>query len=97
MRRLFEHLKANGSLDGMYGMSLNKDGTPNIDEFVAEAFTNPKFQQALMSIPAPSGSSLKSAWEWFVGMVARIIGYAQASTGYRSGPGDGAWCGVDAR
>jgi hypothetical protein len=74
MRRLFEHLKANGSLDGMYGMSLNKDGTPNIDEFVAEAFTNPKFQQALMSIPAPSGSSLKSAWEWFVGMVARIIG-----------------------
>jgi len=67
MRRLFKHVQDSGQADGMYGML-------NVDEFVAEAFSNPKFQQALMSIPAPSGSSLKSAWEWFVGMVARIIG-----------------------
>lgn len=67
MRRLFKHVQDNGQADGMYGMR-------NVDEFVAEAFSNPKFQQALMSIPAPSGSSLKSAWEWFVGVVARMLG-----------------------
>ncbi|MBK8759316.1 MAG: hypothetical protein IPM03_02505 [Sulfuritalea sp.] len=67
MRRLFKHVQDNGQADGMYGMR-------NVDEFVAEAFSNPKFQQALMSIPAPRGSSLKSAWEWFVGVVARMLG-----------------------
>ena len=67
MRRLFKHVQDSGLAEGMYG-------TRNLEEFVAEAFSNPKFQQALMSIPAPSGSSLKSAWEWFVGVVARMLG-----------------------
>lgn len=75
MNALFEHVQADGSLDGQYGMSLNKDGTPNIKEFVAEAFSNPKFQIALKSVPAPRGSSLKNAWQAFVRMVARMLGF----------------------
>ncbi|HRF73799.1 MAG TPA: hypothetical protein PL117_13595 [Accumulibacter sp.] len=46
----------------------------NLDEFVAEAFSNPKFQQALKEIPAPAGSGLKSAWHRFVRAVARVLG-----------------------
>ncbi|MBK8113432.1 MAG: PLxRFG domain-containing protein, partial [Candidatus Accumulibacter sp.] len=67
MRALFLHIKRNGSLDGQYGMS-------NLDEFVAEAFSNPKFQAALKAIPAPKGSTLRNAWEWFVRAVARALG-----------------------
>ncbi len=67
MRGLFLYLKRNGSLAGQYGMS-------NLDEFVAEAFSNPKFQQALKAIPAPKGSTLKNAWEWFVRAVRTALG-----------------------
>lgn len=72
MRALFLYVKRNGSLDGQYGMT-------NLDEFVAEAFSNPKFQQALKAIPAPAGSGLKSAWHWFVRAVARILGLRTAA------------------
>jgi len=75
MNALFEHVQADGSLEGQYGMSLNKGGTPNIKEFVAEAFSNPKFQIALKTVPAPRGSSLKNAWQAFVRMVARMLGF----------------------
>lgn len=67
MRALFNHVKAKGKLHGQYGMS-------NVDEFVAEAFTNPKFQQALKKIEAPAGSSLAGAWDWFVRVVRGILG-----------------------
>ena len=43
MRRLFEHVQATGALSGHYGMK-------NVGEFVAEAFTNPKFQEALRQL-----------------------------------------------
>ena len=72
MKALFEHVKKNGNLKGMYGMS-------DIDEFVAEAFSNPKFQDALKKIAAPkaSGSTLSSAWDWFVRVVRGILGLKQ--------------------
>ena len=68
MNALFKHVKNSGALKGMYGMS-------NVDEFVAEAFTNPKFQAALKNVKAPvSTSSLGSAWHWFVRVVRGILG-----------------------
>jgi hypothetical protein len=75
LRALFEHVKANGLAAGQYGLTLNKDGTPNLKEFVAEAFSNPKFQALLKRIAAPRGSGLKSAWQAFVRMVSRILGF----------------------
>lgn len=67
MRALFRHIQKSGRLDGQYGMT-------DVNEFVAEAFSNPRFQDALRGIPAPAGSTLKSAWQWFVRIVARIVG-----------------------
>jgi len=67
MRALFKHAQKSGKVNGQYGMS-------NLDEFVAEAFTNPKFQEALKGVPAPAGSTLKSAWQWFVNIVSRVLG-----------------------
>ncbi|MCM8598964.1 MAG: hypothetical protein NFW04_09950, partial [Candidatus Accumulibacter sp.] len=72
MRALFRHVQRSGELDSQYGMS-------NIDEFVAEAFSNPKFQQALRDVPAPAGSTLQNAWQWFVRAVARILGLKAAA------------------
>lgn len=72
MKALFEHVKKSGALKGMYGMS-------DIDEFVAEAFSNPKFQDALKKVAAPKASSgtLSSAWQWFVRIVRGILGIPQ--------------------
>ena len=71
MRRLFLHVQRSGRLSGQYGMS-------SLDEFVAEAFSNPRFQEALRSVPAPAGSTLKSAWQWFVRLVSRVLGLRTA-------------------
>ena len=68
MKALFDHLQSSPGLAGQYGMM-------NLDEFVAEAFSNPLFQQALKNAPAPRGSSLKSAWDAFVRMVAKMLGF----------------------
>ena len=70
MKKLFEHVQRSGKLKGMYGLS-------NVDEFTSEAFTNPKFQQALKEVSAPAGSSVKSAWQWFVRIVRGILGMNQ--------------------
>jgi hypothetical protein len=67
MRALFKHVQKSGKLDGQYGMR-------NLDEFVAEVFSNPKFRDALQGVPAPANSALKNAWQWFVRIVARIVG-----------------------
>jgi N12 class adenine-specific DNA methylase len=68
MTALFKHIEKSGKLEGMYGMST-------LDEFVAEVFSNPKFRAALESVPAPAGSTLKTAWDWFVRIVARVLGF----------------------
>lgn len=73
MRRLYDHVKQQGGAAGQYGMK-------NVGEFVAEAFTNPEFQQALRSMSAPKGSVLKSAWHQFVRILRSILGLPQGSS-----------------
>ena len=46
-------------------------GTANIDEFVAEAFSNPEFQSALALTPVDNGNM--SGWEKFTGAVRNIV------------------------
>lgn len=46
-------------------------GTVNIDEFVAEAFSNPEFQSVLALIKLDDGKV--SGWEKFTGAVRRIV------------------------
>jgi len=68
MKALFRHVQQSKQLAGLYGMT-------DVDEFVAEAFTNPKFQDALKQVSAPkTANTLKSAWQWFVRIVRGIIG-----------------------
>ncbi|WP_146033753.1 PLxRFG domain-containing protein [Alicycliphilus denitrificans] len=73
MRRLYEHVKRQSGAAGQYGMK-------NVGEFVAEAFTNPAFQRALRKMEAPSGSTLKTAWDGFVRILRSILGLQQDST-----------------
>lgn len=69
MKALYQHVKKSGKLKGMYGMS-------DVDEFIAEAFSNPKFQEQLKNVAAPKASAgtLSSAWNWFVRIVRGILG-----------------------
>lgn len=67
LRRLYEHVKTQRGVAGFYGIK-------NIDEFVAEVFTNPDFQNALRGINAPSGSALKTAWDAMVRIMRSILG-----------------------
>lgn len=67
MKALFAHVERTGKVKGMYGIT-------NVDEFVAEAFSNPKFQAQLKKISAPSSSALTSAWHWFTRIVKGILG-----------------------
>ena len=89
MRALFKHVQKSGKVNGQYGMS-------NLDEFVAEAFTNPGFQEALKGVPAPAGSTLKSAWQWFVNIVARVLGIQDGRREDGARPGDDDRGAVDA-
>lgn len=52
MRKLYEHVKAQGGANGAYCMK-------NAGEFVAEAFANPEFQRQLRTMQAPPSSVLK--------------------------------------
>lgn len=73
MRALFAHVQKQGGAAGQYGMK-------NVGEFLAEAFTNPEFQQALRQMSAPKGSALKSAWDGFVRILRGILGLPNDST-----------------
>ena len=72
LRALFSHVKKSGQLKGMYGME-------NMDEFIAEAFSNPKFQAALKGVDAATlrGGKLGSAFDWFVRIVRALLGLKQ--------------------
>lgn len=71
MNALYTHVKKSDKLKGMYGMS-------DVDEFIAEAFSNPKFQEALKQVSAmPVGGNPSSAWDWFVRVVRGILGLKQ--------------------
>lgn len=67
MNRLFKHVEGTGAAAQQYGMT-------NVREFVAEAFSNPEFQAALKSMPAPRGSTLRTAWDEFVRIVRNFLG-----------------------
>ena len=73
MKALYQHVKKSGKLKGMYGMS-------DVDEFIAEAFSNPKFQAMLKQVSAaPVGGKPSSAWDWFVRVVRGILGLKQGA------------------
>lgn len=67
LQKLLEHVRKQKGVAGFYG-------TKNVDEFVAEVFTNPDFQAALRKIKAPTGSTIKSAWDGFVRILRSILG-----------------------
>lgn len=73
LRALLAHVQKQPGAQGFYG-------TKNVDEFVAEVFTNPDFQRALRTMRAPAGSPLKSAWHSFVQVLRRILGLGDNST-----------------
>jgi len=73
MRVLFNHVKKQGGAAGQYGMT-------NVGEFVSEAFTNPKLQQALRGMKAPAQSPLHSAWDYLVRTIKSILGLPHDST-----------------
>jgi hypothetical protein len=64
LKTLFKELKDQGALDSFYG-------SQNVDEFVAEAFGNPKFQQKLASIN-PKGSPI-SALQRFLNIIGNFL------------------------
>lgn len=73
MKALHAHVEESGQLGGMYGME-------NIDEFVAEAFSNPEFQEGLREIPGTAeGGAFKTAWDRLVNIVRQIIGLPKSS------------------
>jgi hypothetical protein len=83
MQAIFDYVQKTGTMSDQYGMG-NFSRFPNetdaqfkkraLDEFVAELFTNPQFQVRLKQLPAPSGSNLKSAWDWIVRAIANLLG-----------------------
>jgi hypothetical protein len=73
MKALFAHVEKTGKLTGMYGIR-------NVDEFIAEAFSNPKFQAALKQVSAaPVGGKPSSEWDWFIRVVRGILGLKQGA------------------
>ena len=81
MKALFAHVEKVGRAQGLfYDKATGRGvyGMADIDEFVAEAFTNPKFQEALKKVSAQKSSgTLSTAWNWFVRVVRGILGIPQ--------------------
>lgn len=48
--------------------------THSTQEFVTYAMTDRRFQEFLSQVPAPEGSPLSNAWEWFKELVADVLG-----------------------
>lgn len=67
MKALHKHVVAQLGADSHYGLR-------SVDEFVAEAFTNERFQAELRRLPGAPGSSLASSWHWFVRTVRQLLG-----------------------
>ena len=72
MKNLYRHVQKQGGVKGLYGLT-------SVEEFVAEAFTNPEFQQYLKSISAPIGSPVRNAWNAMVRIVKSILGIKNES------------------
>lgn len=48
-------------------------GLTNLDEFIAESFTNPEFRRVLMEIPSTNGTS-KTMFEQFTDVIKKMLG-----------------------
>ena len=48
-------------------------GLTNLDEFIAESFTNPEFRRVLMEIPSTNGTS-KTMFEQFTAVIKKMLG-----------------------
>jgi hypothetical protein len=70
IKALFADVRRHPALRGLYGVT-------NIDEFVAEAHSNPAFQAALAAIP----SGNRSLWQRFLDIVAHaVFGFERRQT-----------------
>ncbi len=67
MRSLLKEVRKELGVDSHYGL-----GT--VFEFVAEAFTNPDFQQALKGIKVKPAGKLVQAWQSFVSTLRQLLG-----------------------
>lgn len=67
MHSLYQMVKDKGVAADYYAMT-------NVREFVAEAFSNPRFQDELKSITLPTRSPWRNAWEAFKSFVAKLLG-----------------------
>ena len=67
LRALMQRVRASGKIDSsLYGMT-------NEYEFIAEAFSNPAFQEALQAVPIEGRSRIANAWQAFVDLVRRVL------------------------
>jgi hypothetical protein len=64
LKALYEFAKRTG---------LNEYGFRNVEEFVAEAFSNEAFQDVLKSLPY-SGAQAQSLWDKFTELVSKLFG-----------------------
>ena len=64
LKALYEFAKRTG---------LNEYGFQNVEEFVAEAFSNQAFQDVLKSLPY-SGAQAQSLWDKFTELVSKLFG-----------------------
>lgn len=70
MRALLKEVRQNLGLDSHYGLT-------DVREFVAEAFSNPEFQEALRQIPVKASGirgKIADAWGRFVATVRQLLG-----------------------
>jgi hypothetical protein len=67
MNALYDWFKTKYGDQQFYGMT-------NVKEFVAEAFSNSRFQRFLMNEEAPSNWTVRSVWEGFKNAVAHVLG-----------------------
>lgn len=72
MRSLLKEVRKELGIDSHYGL-----GT--VFEFVAEAFTNPDFQQALKGIKVKPAGKLVQAWQSFVSTLRQLLGLDRAN------------------
>lgn len=68
VQRLFDHAKT--TLEKA-GLDTNFYGFTNLHEFLAEAYTNPAFQQELQKVRGITGE--KSLWEEFLNLLAAFL------------------------
>lgn len=69
MNHVRDALEARGAdPDAWYGLS-------DTQEFLAEAFSNPLFQDLLESTPALNTTTFRNAWEQFKGWVRELLGF----------------------